>query len=224
MESRSRSGFTLVELLVVVAIIGILIGILLPTLTGTMARAKETQCLNNVGQHAKALIQYASQTRNRTIAPDPTGEWMAALDRFMAVGQRAEARLCPYAVKANSRRGSIDRAWTLSGWVGSLAINTHLAARTPGANDFTTLAQTDSTTPAFLDGAEYETGPIVAMSWPADLAGSSNWILDRHRKAITMSHCDGHAERVELAMVWNKKWHRTFVPQGRQPNPALGIP
>lgn len=223
MKSRSKGGFTLVELLVVVAIIGILMGILLPTLTGAMARAKETQCLNNMGQHAKGLIQYASQNRNQTIVPGPTGEWMAALDRYLAIGQRAEARLCPYAVKANTRRGSLDRAWTKDGWIGSIAINSHLATQTPGANDFTTMSQPDSATPAFVDGAEFETGTIASTAWPADLAGSSNWILDRHRKGIAMSFCDGHSERVELAMIWDKKWHRNYVPQGRQTNPTLGI-
>ncbi len=224
MKLPNRRGFTLVEMLVVVAIIGILIGVLLPALTGAMARAKDLHCINNVGQHAKALSQYAGANRNQTIRPDTTGHWMAALDRFMGLGLRAEARLCPNAVRANSAKGSLDRAWTFNGWVGSIAINSHLVVlATSTTNDFHLMSQPDSSTPAFMDGCWYETGPVLTVTWPANLAGASNWILDRHRKAIAMSHCDGHAERVDLSMIWDKKWNRSFVPKGKQTNPTLGI-
>lgn len=223
MKTDGRDGFTLVEMLVVITIIAILAGMLMPTLMSSMAKSREMHCINNVSQHAKAMVQYASQFQNRTIQPEPSGHWMAALDRLVSLGQRAEARLCPNAVRPNAGRGSVDRAWTFQGWVGSIAVNTHLAAQTPGANDYTTLSQTDAKTPAFTDGAWYETGPIAGVAWPANLGGISNWILDRHRKGISMSFCDGHAERVELSMIWDVKWNRSFTPQGKQTNPGLGI-
>ncbi len=223
MRTRRTRGFTLVEMLVVISIIAILAGLLLPTLSSSMAKSKELHCINNVGQHAKAVIQLASQNRGRLIAPDPTGQWMLTLDRLLGLGQRTEARLCPNAVRANAGRGSVDRAWTLNGWVGSLAINTHISAMSPGTNDYTLMSQTEARTPAFTDGAWFESGPVTGVSWPADLGGASNWILDRHRKAIAVSFCDGHAERVELAMIWDLKWNRTYIPAGRQTNPSLGI-
>jgi len=74
---RHKKGFTLVELLFVIAIIGIVAAILLPALGGVKRRALAIQCASNLHQIGIALATYDAQNDSIipfvTIGPEAQG-------------------------------------------------------------------------------------------------------------------------------------------------------
>ena len=66
-KAPGRRGFTLIELMVVITIIGILVGIILPSLSQIRNAARNLKCKNNLRQLGAAIDLYAEE--NEEIYP-----------------------------------------------------------------------------------------------------------------------------------------------------------
>lgn len=104
-----HQGFSLVELLVVIGIIGVLIAILMPALTRARESAQTVQCATQLRQIGQAIFGYA--TNNRGLLPvysnwhtypndqdpdDPMGPgWIVGITPYMGVAPDSRIYSCP---------------------------------------------------------------------------------------------------------------------------------
>ena len=96
-KEKPRKGFTLIEMLVVVAIIGILASMLLPALSKARKKANRSKCVNNLSQIARAWSGFAADEKN--------GEFAWMMDRRSLNG-----------VYDNTPRGSGGETWGRNRW------------------------------------------------------------------------------------------------------------
>ncbi len=80
-ENRFRMNFTLIELLIVIAIIAILASMLLPALNKARGKAKEIHCVNNMKQLGITLLVYADSW-NQFLPPVQTTSTPGAGTRY----------------------------------------------------------------------------------------------------------------------------------------------
>ncbi|MCW5557266.1 MAG: prepilin-type N-terminal cleavage/methylation domain-containing protein [Verrucomicrobiae bacterium] len=115
--SHRRGGFTLMELMVVIAIIAILCALLFPALSGAMRKARQVACMNSIKQVSLWRAMYTSDS-GRLLSfsnhIDFAGEWASKLTEY---SKEQRSLFCPTAPDrkphppTGDRMGTADRAW-----------------------------------------------------------------------------------------------------------------
>lgn len=135
-----RSGFTLVELLTVIAIVGVLTAILIPVISKMRSSARSSECLSNLRQVFVGYMTYVADNRGnlpRAHYRDDNGnnqDWMTIYSEGLMADLRSHVG-CPV-----QRANKMDR-WLADSWYASRAttirtysLNNGLSKRSVGGS------------------------------------------------------------------------------------------
>ena len=240
---RARAAFTLIELLTVLAVIGVLAGLLLPALGAAKSRAQTTRCTAHLRQFALALPLYAADHADR-LPPNADGRqealgakwvegWLGLpgpdctntlyLRRSLLapyLGGEVKIWQCPAARPVTVAGITQPRVRTVSlnCFVGS-------PVDSPAARTYRRLGEVGrpAQTFTFLDEREETINDgSFGLQWAFDAARPESWVLrdkpgTRHRGGAVLAFADGHMEV--------RRWRdgRTLSPP-RDDAPSPGNP
>jgi prepilin-type N-terminal cleavage/methylation domain-containing protein len=211
-KRSQRQGFTLVELLVVIGIIGLLVSILIPALARAKEQARRARCLSNLRSLTTAWIQYQIDNRgticgSNTHDLSQTGfhDWVATGDDITCI---TEGVLYPYiknieVYKCPNDRIAYFHTYSMNSWLDG-----------EGPDPITKMARITQPTDTFvfceeMDPRGYNINSFMVPPYPAE-----NWVdipAPMHGTVGMLSFADGHAQ------VWQWSDPRTW-----QRNDAFG--
>jgi prepilin-type N-terminal cleavage/methylation domain-containing protein/prepilin-type processing-associated H-X9-DG protein len=207
---RRQKAFTLVELLVVLAIIGLVIALLLPAVQRARAAARRSQCLANLHQIGLALLQYTDLNKGHFPATDHAGSalsWTTTLAPYME--HVDTVRLCPEDLASLQRIQSGTDPSTVTSYL----INEYVAYKTADGYSVQNIYRIKEPQRQIVLFEASDTrlateDHVDTSQWyaPFDVAHGRVWstmLKDinpaRHSDCANYLYADGHSEIVSLS-------------------------
>jgi prepilin-type N-terminal cleavage/methylation domain-containing protein/prepilin-type processing-associated H-X9-DG protein len=214
MSSLRRDGFTIVELLVVITIIGVLIALLLPAVNAAREGARQAVCINNQKELALAVIQYENAKGHYPGLVGQNGSnWVMAIMEYLGRSDLAKVSsggganagpvqstqlICP------SDRPNQNDAPALS-YVGNTAVfQSSMSSSDIGAMTVTPmiserLFSNPDSPPAWHD-ANADTVGFVAEGG----VRIRDRLPSQHSAGTVVAFCDGHVEVVDSELSFRE--------------------
>ncbi len=210
-----KHGFTLVELLVVIAVIGILIALLLPALQMSRAAARAAACKSNLKQIGLAMQMYANNHEGRgplTAHAGRTASWVYSLGPYLE--NVDSIRICPTDPIGPER--AINKST-------SYVLNDYICLKVPDAVLNLWKLKASSRTIIVFEGSDQRNLDFInehihASDWFSEHSIHRNLSrdlvhrdiqLDRHQyTAANYLYADGHVELIPAATV------ETWIDEG----------
>jgi prepilin-type N-terminal cleavage/methylation domain-containing protein/prepilin-type processing-associated H-X9-DG protein len=216
-NTRKRTAFTLVELLVVVAIVGILVALLLPAVQAAREAARRTACANNLRQVGLSVIQYCDDHGGAfpktTHDTDVAECWIYTLAPYLE--NVDEVRICPSDLKADERLAARMSSYAMNAYVTNVSL--------PGSYLNRNKLPSTSRTLLAVELTDRETRPVSEFD---DHVESHRWFtssnlthgrvleairgeasIDRHHGAANYLFADGHVAAIpeETIAEWSTR-------------------
>ena len=226
----SRRAFTLLELLVSVAIIALLAALLLMAVSRAKARAQQIQCANNLRQLGLSLQAYLADLHGYPVLLTSTNRY-SGMERFW-IGQLEQEGLanpklstnfyytgvwsCPAAQwSAEVRRGiSLADGWSFYAYnidiFGAGMHNKDPAEQfglqghyDPATHIYQPIKESEVTAPSDMLtlGDGFDPNGILMRRPVADMVQYGN-VLTRHRGRANVTFCDGHLDSPALTPLF----------------------
>lgn len=223
--NRQKTAFTLIEILIVIAIIAILAALLLPALSMGKSKALRVSCMNNLRQLGVACQVYAADNDGRLVENWPyaivrnleTNCWTHGNMRFdfeaTNPGLLRAGKLFPYANNPNTYHCPADRSitngaprvrsYSMNSWMGSRYMeNEQPAYNQRPYRTFVRDSELSAATPAnlFVIADEHEltiddASFLVSMN---DSEIFQNYPATRHDRGYALTFADAHVEHFKI--------------------------
>ena len=231
--AKKQSGFTLIEILVVLAIIAILMSFIFPAVSRAKEQANVTKCISNVKQVALALTMYAGDHDDELppVNKDLKKSWVEEMIRGSYLKPKSPILHCPS-----------DHAWNGTTRITSYGLNALLVKGLPDHEGFLLSAiENPSETVMTVELNDHPWAGdrktlitedyVDPKEWPGDWSEDAKATVDkkrpvhldemRHGDKSVYSYVDGHAKLESFGSTYKEGTTNKYDPDFQPTAPTL---